>query len=154
MPVSLYQSLSQDHDEGDDSDYEVSYRSGHSKSNTVSEEHQGLLSGVEASTSSQSMNDDTHWGDEIQDDPCFFILLLCAGYLQGTMGLSMLTLAFLYKDDLLFSPTQVAFCTSISSIPWLLKPLWGVLSDAIPILGYRRRPYLFIGCKSLYSSIQ
>ena len=39
---------------------------------------------------------------------------------------------------------QVAFLTSFAAFPWVVKPLYGFLSDTLPIFGYRRRSYLII----------
>ncbi len=39
---------------------------------------------------------------------------------------------------------QVAFLTSFAAFPWVVKPLYGFLSDTVPIFGYRRRSYLII----------
>lgn len=38
----------------------------------------------------------------------------------------------------------MALANSLSGIPWIIKPLWGFISDCFPILGYRRKPYLTI----------
>ena len=97
----------------------------------------GLLHGQEESVF-------TRVRGEAVKDPCFFLMIVLAGYLQGSMGLSMLTLAYLYKDDLGYEPTTVAILTSISALPWLLKPVWGICSDAVPIWGYRRLSYLVL----------
>src|SRR5262245_60532046 len=32
------------------------------------------------------------------------------------------------------------------TLPWLLKPVYGLLSDLVPIAGRRRVPYLVMGC--------
>ncbi len=37
---------------------------------------------------------------------------------------------------------QVALLTGLSSLPWMVKPLYGFISDSIPLFGYRRRSYL------------
>ena len=42
------------------------------------------------------------------------------------------------------SAVQVAFLTSFAAFPWVVKPLYGFLSDTVPIFGYRRRSYLII----------
>lgn len=34
--------------------------------------------------------------------------------------------------------------SGFSSFPWLVKPLYGFISDTIPLFGYRRRSYLVI----------
>ncbi len=39
---------------------------------------------------------------------------------------------------------QVAFLTSFAAFPWVVKPLYGFLSDTVPIFGYKRRSYLII----------
>ena len=39
---------------------------------------------------------------------------------------------------------QVAVLTGLGAAPWVVKPLYGFISDTIPIFGYRRRSYLII----------
>ena len=34
--------------------------------------------------------------------------------------------------------------TGLGAAPWVVKPLYGFLSDTVPIFGYRRRSYLII----------
>jgi folate/biopterin transporter len=34
--------------------------------------------------------------------------------------------------------------TGIAAIPWIIKPLFGFLSDGLPLFGYRRRSYLIL----------
>jgi len=33
----------------------------------------------------------------------------------------------------------------ITGLPWIIKPLWGMISDNIPLFGYRRKSYLLVG---------
>ena len=33
---------------------------------------------------------------------------------------------------------------SVLDLPWIIKPLWGAISDFVPLFGYRRRPYLVL----------
>lgn len=70
--------------------------------------------------------------------------ILLVYFVQGILGLSRLAVSFFLKDDLGLSPTQVAAMMGVSMIPWVVKPLFGFISDGIPILGYRRRPYLIL----------
>lgn len=65
-------------------------------------------------------------------------------FVQGTLGLSKLALSFFFKDDLQVEPAQVAFLMGLAGIPWVVKPLYGFLSDSIPLFGYRRRSYLIL----------
>ncbi len=39
---------------------------------------------------------------------------------------------------------QVAIVTGLGAAPWVVKPVYGFLSDTVPIFGYRRRSYLII----------
>ncbi|MEM1425597.1 MAG: folate/biopterin family MFS transporter, partial [Cyanobacteria bacterium P01_H01_bin.130] len=70
--------------------------------------------------------------------------ILLVYFVQGILGLSRLAVSFFLKDDLGLSPAEVAALTGIAGIPWMVKPLFGFLSDGLPIFGYRRRPYLIL----------
>ena len=80
------------------------------------------------------------------------IAILTVYFVQGALGLSRLAVSFYMKDELHLSPTDMAAIGGITSLPWLIKPLYGFLSDGIPIFGYKRRSYLIIagiiGCLS------
>lgn len=70
--------------------------------------------------------------------------ILSVYLVQGILGLARLAVSFFLKDDLSLSPAQVAALMGVAALPWVVKPLFGLLSDGLPILGYRRRPYLVI----------
>ncbi len=70
--------------------------------------------------------------------------ILLVYFVQGILGLARLAVSFFLKDDLGLSPAQVAAMMGIVSLPWMIKPLFGFISDGLPILGYRRRPYLVL----------
>ena len=70
--------------------------------------------------------------------------ILTVYFVQGILGLARLAVSFFLKDDLGLTPAEVAALTGISSLPWVIKPLFGFISDGLPILGYRRRPYLIL----------
>jgi predicted MFS family arabinose efflux permease len=40
---------------------------------------------------------------------------------------------------------EISFVLAAMMVPWILKPLYGVLSDTVPLFGYRRRSYLIVG---------
>jgi folate/biopterin transporter len=63
---------------------------------------------------------------------------------QGILGLARLAVSFFLKDDLGMTPAEVSAMLGIIILPWTLKPLLGFMSDGLPILGYRRRPYLIL----------
>jgi len=61
---------------------------------------------------------------------------------QGLLGLSRLALSYFMKDELQLSAPDVAALTALGFAPWVVKPLYGFLSDALPLAGYRRKSYL------------
>ncbi|CAL9125655.1 folate-biopterin transporter 1, chloroplastic-like isoform X1 [Musa acuminata AAA Group] len=65
-------------------------------------------------------------------------------FVQGVLGLARLAVSFYLKDDLHLDPAETAVITGLSSLPWLIKPLYGFISDSFPLYGYRRRSYLFL----------
>ncbi|KAH7447632.1 hypothetical protein KP509_01G114700 [Ceratopteris richardii] len=65
-------------------------------------------------------------------------------FVQGVLGLSKLAISFFLKDDLHLDPAESAVISGVSAAPWLIKPLYGFLSDGLPLFGYRRRSYLVI----------
>jgi folate/biopterin transporter len=70
------------------------------------------------------------------------IAILCVYFVQGILGLARLAVSFFLKDDLGLSPAQVAALVGIAALPWIIKPVFGFLSDGLPLFGYRRRSYL------------
>lgn len=76
-------------------------------------------------------------------EKAYFVLFLVS-FSQGIQGLSDLAVSYLYKDDLKLEPFEVSRISGIASIPWVIKPVYGFISDSFPILGYRRKPYLFL----------
>ncbi len=70
------------------------------------------------------------------------ILLVYA--VQGILGISRLAVSFFLKDELSLSPAEVGALMGIAALPWVIKPVFGFISDGLPIFGYRRRPYLIL----------
>src|SRR5215831_9122002 len=56
-----------------------------------------------------------------------------------------LPLRLLLKNDLHFNAQAVAAFTLYATFAWNVKPLAGVLSDAFPLFGTRRRHYMLLG---------
>ncbi|XP_021895838.1 folate-biopterin transporter 1, chloroplastic [Carica papaya] len=65
-------------------------------------------------------------------------------FVQGVLGLSRLAVSFYLKDDLHLDPAETAVISGFSALPWLVKPLYGFISDSVPLFGYRRRSYLVL----------
>lgn len=72
------------------------------------------------------------------------IAILLIYFVQGILGLARLAVSFFLKDELAMSPAEVSVLLGVVALPWIVKPLFGFLSDGLPILGYRRRPYIIL----------
>ena len=63
---------------------------------------------------------------------------------NGMAQLPSITISFLMKNVLGLTATQAAYLGAITLVGWAIKPLWGIISDFFPILGYRRKSYLIV----------
>jgi len=70
--------------------------------------------------------------------------ILLVYFVQGILGLARLAVSFFLKDDLGLTPAEVGVITGIATFPWTIKPLFGFISDGLPLFRYRRRPYLIL----------
>lgn len=89
----------------------------------------------------ESLKEKVFFGNEPTTE---LIAILIVYFVQGILGLARLAVSFFLKDDLALSPAQVAALMGIAALPWVIKPVFGFLSDGLPIFGYRRRPYLIL----------
>ncbi|WP_353931158.1 folate/biopterin family MFS transporter [Okeanomitos corallinicola TIOX110] len=72
------------------------------------------------------------------------IAILAVYFVQGILGLARLAVSFFLKDELHLTPVEVSALLGVVALPWMIKPLFGFISDGLPIFGYRRRPYLVL----------
>ena len=70
------------------------------------------------------------------------VAILSIYFIQGIMNLARLAISFFLKDYLFLNPSQMSLIIGISTIPWVIKPLFGFFSDNFPLFNYRRRSYL------------
>ena len=49
-----------------------------------------------------------------------------------------------YLKSLGFTTDQVAGLLAVLTVPWIIKPVYGLISDFIPLFGYRRKSYLLL----------
>jgi hypothetical protein len=73
-----------------------------------------------------------------------FALAYFAQGLGQHSGLISQPLKFYLKEGLGLNPAQVSEYLSILVIPWMIKPIYGLVTDYIPLLGYRRKAWLFL----------
>src|SRR3989344_755521 len=68
----------------------------------------------------------------------YFFSTNCMASLPG------LAVSYLLKDVLKMTASQASYFGAVTMLGWVIKPLWGMISDAVPIFGYRRKSYLIL----------
>jgi MFS family permease len=71
------------------------------------------------------------------------VLFAIVYFAQGMWYLPVQVVTISLKDRGL-SAGQVADFFAITIIPWLIKPVYGLISDFVPLFGYRRKSYLYL----------
>lgn len=66
-------------------------------------------------------------------------------FAQGMSGIVYEPVSYLLKDGLRLTAGQAAGFIGWMTVPFLVKPLFGLLTDLFPILGRLRRPHLILG---------
>ena len=74
----------------------------------------------------------------------FAIVYAVEGIGQAKSGIMWQPLSHWLKETLHWTPVTISTSLAILDLPWVIKPLWGAISEFIPLFGYRRRPYLII----------
>ncbi|KDO20616.1 hypothetical protein SPRG_12973 [Saprolegnia parasitica CBS 223.65] len=74
----------------------------------------------------------------------FLTLVGMVYFVQGFGSFSMLAIAYLMKDVLKLQPAASQAIMTTAGFPWAIKPLYGILSDSLPLCGYRRKSYLVL----------
>jgi MFS family permease len=66
------------------------------------------------------------------------------GLAEPESGLATQPIFFLLKDEMRLSASETATFLALVGLGWGVKPLYGLVSDLIPLWGYRRRSYLLV----------
>jgi MFS family permease len=74
----------------------------------------------------------------------FATVYVVQGVAEPKAGLATQPIFFLLKDEMRLSAAETAAFFALIGIAWNVKPLYGLLSDLVPLLGYRRRSYLLL----------
>ncbi len=74
----------------------------------------------------------------------FAIVYAVEGTCQARAGVMVQPLTYWLKESIHWDPVTISASLSILDLPWIIKPLWGAISDFVPLFGYRRRPYLVL----------
>ena len=74
----------------------------------------------------------------------FAIVYAVEGIGQAKSGIIWQPLTYFLKETQGWDAVRISVSLAIFDLPWIIKPLWGAISDFVPLFGYRRRPYLVI----------
>jgi MFS family permease len=74
----------------------------------------------------------------------FFALVYIVEGLGQTGGLIAQPLNYFLKEQYGWTPVQVTAYLTVLNFPWIIKPVYGIVSDFIPLFGYRRKAYLVL----------
>jgi MFS family permease len=72
----------------------------------------------------------------------FFAVVYVAEGVGQTGGLIAQPLNYFLKQTYGWSPVQVTAYLTVLNLPWIIKPVYGIVSDFLPLFGYRRKTYL------------
>ena len=72
------------------------------------------------------------------------ISILLIGFYAGLCVISDLAVKYYFKDKRKVETAHLTEILIIFKIPYLIKPLYGLLLDFVPIFGYKKKSYLFI----------
>ena len=73
----------------------------------------------------------------------FAIVYMVEGIGQARVGFIAQPLTYFLKQSG-WTPVQVTAYLAVLNLPWVIKPVWGIISDFVPLFGYRRKSYLMI----------
>jgi MFS family permease len=74
----------------------------------------------------------------------FFALVYLVEGVGQIGGLIAQPLSFYLKQVHGWTALQVTAFLAVFNFPWIIKPVYGLLSDFVPVFGYRRKSYLIV----------
>jgi len=74
----------------------------------------------------------------------FFALVYVVEGLGQIGGLIAQPLNYYLKASQGWTPVQITGFVTLFNLPWIIKPLYGLISDFVPLFGYRRKSYLLL----------
>jgi MFS family permease len=74
----------------------------------------------------------------------FFAVVYVAEGVGQIGGLVAQPLNYYLKQVEGWTPVQITAYITLFNLPWIIKPVYGLISDFLPLFGYRRKSYLLI----------
>ncbi|CAI5715647.1 unnamed protein product [Peronospora destructor] len=87
-----------------------------------------------------------HWLQRLrQTFGTSFLLLVSTVYIvQGFTSFSALAVNYFFKEKLELQPAESQSLMTVMMVPWGIKPLYGIISDSLPLFGYHRKSYMML----------
>lgn len=116
-------------------------------------------------SSPKEFSDESHLQDEASDDAelsraqqfcnwvqhlrqtfgtSFLVLIHVVYIVQGFSSFTSLAVNYFFKENLQLQPTQSQLLQMLMKVPWRVKPIYGILSDSLPLFGYHRKSYMML----------
>lgn len=74
----------------------------------------------------------------------FAIVYAVEGICQAKSGIVWQPLTYFLKQVQGWDAVRISVSLAVLDLPWIIKPLYGAISDFVPLFGYRRRVYLLV----------
>ncbi|TDH67964.1 hypothetical protein CCR75_005416 [Bremia lactucae] len=88
----------------------------------------------------------SHWVEHLRATfgTAFLVLTTVVYVVQGFSSFTALAINYFFKDNLGLQPTESQMLHMIVKFPWRVKPIYGILSDSLPLCGYHRKSYMVL----------
>jgi len=84
--------------------------------------------------------------EKLKRATCAYGFLMLLYFLSSCIqAFPMVSVGALLNQQLKFTASELALYYASIFIPWNFRAIYGLISDTIPFLGYRRKPYMLIG---------
>jgi MFS family permease len=74
----------------------------------------------------------------------YFGMVFVVEGIGQTDGIIAQPLIYYLKEVHSWTPVQVTAALTAFNFPWIIKPIYGLVSDFVPLFGYRRKSYLIL----------
>lgn len=74
----------------------------------------------------------------------YFGMVYAVEGIGQTDGIIAQPLTYYFKEVHSWTPVQVTAALTAFNLPWIIKPVYGLVSDFVPLFGYRRKSYLVL----------
>lgn len=74
----------------------------------------------------------------------FFVAYILQGFACAQFGIVGQPVQYYFMDGLNLDAAKISMFMSVMMIPWIIKPVYGMISDMVPLFGWHRKSYLVL----------